>query len=415
MSAGVGTRGKGGEGSKSGKRKPRRRRIPVHLTLDEQVWTLAKEKLPNVSQTVERLLKMALNLEPSVEIVRIGDLRDRGVAWSILPAREADYMKPIQEMDMHKESIGEIEPPKEDNIFSKALPTKEQTLNELWNKHKDQYLEFLKIGVPPKHKPVSEGTVKDYTNALTKFFNQYTINNWKELMNALMERNMPKQLVNGLGKFITFLEFYEYITPEEAEKWRKGIARKRSGVKPAERFEKAKLDKILKGYKKLISMEKLSEEDKLGNELLFKFMFYTGQRMQHALEILKKLKENPELLKFEDNIAYTSAEFVSKGKKRSFIAVMPREFGEYLKKNIKKAKFRNYDTYRARFQDHKVNATAIRTWFSTFLAENKVPFEVINFLTGKVPESVLAKHYLDLSKLAKEEYKKIAEKFPKLD
>ncbi len=51
--------------------------------------------------------------------------------------------------------------------------------------------------------------------------------------------------------------------------------------------------------------------------------------------------------------------------------------------------------------------------FSTFLVENKVPTEVVNFLIGKVPESALAKHYLDLNRLAKEEYMKIAGKFPK--
>jgi len=252
-------------------------------------------------------------------------------------------------------------------------------------------------------------------NALTTFFKDFTIKDWKALRNALLKRNMPKQLVNGLGKFLGFLSYYEYITPEEEQRWRKGIMRKRSGIKPAEKFEKAKLDKILKGYKKLVSMEKLSEDDKLGNELLFKFMFYTGQRMQHALELLKTLQKDPKKLNFEDNIAWTNAEFVSKGKKRSFIAIMPREFGEYLLNNIKKAKFRGYETYKARFQDNGLNATAIRTWFSTFLVENKVPTEIVNFLTGKVPESVLAKHYLDLNRLAKEEYKRVTGKFPKLD
>lgn len=226
---------------------------------------------------------------------------------------------------------------------------------------------------------------------------------------------MPKQLVNGLGKFLGFLSYYEYITPEEEQRWRKGIMRKRSEIKPSAKFEKAKLPNLKKGYKKLINMEKLSEEDKLGNELLFKFMFYTGQRMEHSLEILKTLQKDPGKLHFEDNIAWTNAEFVSKGKKRSFIAVMPREFGEYLKANIKKAKLRGYETYKARFQDNGLNATAIRTWFSTFLVENKVPTEIVNFLTGKVPESVLAKHYLDLNRLAKEEYKRIAGKFPELD
>nr|WP_297068668.1 integrase [Thermococcus sp.] len=110
-----------------------------------------------------------------------------------------------------------------------------------------------------------------------------------------------------------------------------------------------------------MNMEKLSEEDRLGNEPLFKFMFYTGQRMEHSLEMLKTLQKNPNKLHSEDDIVWTNAEFMSKGKKRSFIAVMPREFGGYPKVNIKKAKFRGYETYKARFQDNGLNTTTIRT------------------------------------------------------
>ncbi|NJE27025.1 hypothetical protein E3E22_10475, partial [Thermococcus sp. MV5] len=49
-------------------------RIHVNLTIRRQVWTLAKQRFANVSRTVEKLLEVALGLEPSLEIVRIGDL-----------------------------------------------------------------------------------------------------------------------------------------------------------------------------------------------------------------------------------------------------------------------------------------------------------------------------------------------------
>ena len=53
-------------------------RIHVNLTIRRQVWTLAKQRFPNVSRLVEQLLLMALGLESSVEIVRFGDLACRG-------------------------------------------------------------------------------------------------------------------------------------------------------------------------------------------------------------------------------------------------------------------------------------------------------------------------------------------------
>ncbi len=295
----------------------------------------------------------------------------------------------------------------------KALMLKKtelKTLNDYWNTYRNEFLEFLKVGAPPKIKAVSEGTIKDYRNALDKFFKKFKIKNWQDLRNALIKRNMPKPLVNGLGKFLTFLSYHEYIRIEEEQKWRKGIIRKESKPKTAEKFEKAKLDKIKEGFKRL--MEKYKTLD---NELLVKFMFYTGQRMEHSLKALKLLQKDKNLLKFEGNIAYMPMEKVAEKHKQAFLAIMPKWFSEYLLENINKADFKPYTTYESRFKKAKLQATAIRTWFSTFLAENGINLEIINFLTGKVPKSVLAKHYLNLSKLAKEEYSKIAEKFPKLD
>ena len=78
MKARVGTRKKVSGWSNSREKRPKRSRKPVHLTLDEQVWTLAKERFPNVSRTVEQLLRLALNLEPSLQMVVIGDWERRG-------------------------------------------------------------------------------------------------------------------------------------------------------------------------------------------------------------------------------------------------------------------------------------------------------------------------------------------------
>ncbi len=53
-------------------------RIHVNLTIRRQVWTLARQRFANVSRLVEQLLKLALNLKSSLEIVRIGDWGCRG-------------------------------------------------------------------------------------------------------------------------------------------------------------------------------------------------------------------------------------------------------------------------------------------------------------------------------------------------
>ena len=58
---------------KKPKRAPGDERIHVNLTIRRQVWTLAKQRFPNVSRIVEQLLELALGLKSSVEIVRIGE------------------------------------------------------------------------------------------------------------------------------------------------------------------------------------------------------------------------------------------------------------------------------------------------------------------------------------------------------
>ena len=63
-------------------------RIHVNLTIRRQVWTLARQRFPNVSRLVERLLEVALGLESSFEIVRIGDWGCRGsLAWKAVDSR----------------------------------------------------------------------------------------------------------------------------------------------------------------------------------------------------------------------------------------------------------------------------------------------------------------------------------------
>jgi hypothetical protein len=66
---------KAGESSTRRKKSAERKRKNHTITIDEQVWTLARQKFPNVGRTVEQLLKVALTGESALEIVRIGDWR----------------------------------------------------------------------------------------------------------------------------------------------------------------------------------------------------------------------------------------------------------------------------------------------------------------------------------------------------
>ncbi|MEM1831617.1 MAG: integrase, partial [Desulfurococcaceae archaeon] len=56
-------------------------------------------------------------------------------------------------------------------------------------------------------------------------------------------------------------------------------------------------------------------------------------------------------------------------------------------------------------KNNVLNPKYIRKWFSTKMLQLGVSEEVVNFIQGRIPQSILAKHYLKFSVLADEAYK----------
>jgi len=56
-----------------------------------------------------------------------------------------------------------------------------------------------------------------------------------------------------------------------------------------------------------------------------------------------------------------------------------------------------------------LNPKYIRKWVATKMLSLEVPEEVVNFIQGRVPQEILSKHYLKLSTLADQYYRKYAE------
>ncbi|MEM1842446.1 MAG: integrase, partial [Ignisphaera sp.] len=57
-------------------------------------------------------------------------------------------------------------------------------------------------------------------------------------------------------------------------------------------------------------------------------------------------------------------------------------------------------------KNNVLNPKYIRKWVSTKMMQLGISDEVVNFIQGRIPQSVLAKHYLKFSVLADEAYKK---------
>ena len=262
-----------------------------------------------------------------------------------------------------------MDTPQEPDIFSEPI-TKKQTskgflLNDLWKEYKDEFLNWY-LNKKYKGKTLEQleknqrKTVKAYISALDKLFSKFKIKNNLDIMEALKTLNYGKWYVNGLRNFLNFLFEVGLINMENYERMKKAIQSKKAEAPSEQVFEKININEIKKAYKRAIEYVK------------------TKSRIPNRHDI-----------KFEDNIAYILTHKAKRGKKGTYIAIMPKHFGEELTENI-------------RYVGNLPERMALKK-------------DIAEFIQGRSSVDVGSTHYLDKIRLAKEQYKKIADKFPKLD
>ena len=95
---------------------------------------------------------------------------------------------------------------------------------------------------------------------------------------------------------------------------------------------------------------------------------------------------------------------------------MPKHFGEELTENIRYVG-NLPERIDKRFGKGGINfgAKLLRKFHYNFLRQNGIEKDIAEFIQGRSSVDVGSTHYLDKIRLAKEQYKKIADKFPKLD
>ena len=131
--------------------------------------------------------------------------------------------------------------------------------------------------------------------------------------------------------------------------------------------------------------------------LVFKLLIESGARLA---EIVKMLREfDPGNLK-EHSGFYTYTLSYFRGSKRSFYIftiTKPRKLvisGNWVSNWASK--------------NGKVRPKYVRKWVATRMAYLEIPMEIVDFIQGRVPRTILEKHYLNLYALALKHYPKYA-------
>ncbi len=270
-------------------------------------------------------------------------------------------------------------------------PPCQKSLNECWSNYRAQFVERLSTRV-------SKRTRKDYLSALDRFFDKYTIKSIKDLRRAIEAENYNEKIVKGLRNFINFLVDELIIDEGTAALLKRPLKFKRSTPRQVFITE----TELRKAYS--ILTEKFGEEA----EILLKLLVFTGLRLRHLIKMLNNY-DPQNLVVVNEKVARYPMIAYSKGTKKAFWAYMPADFAKELKRmDI------TYYMAQTRINYKRVSSSTIRKWFSNFMAQNKVPMEVIDFIQGRSPRSVLERHYLNMTVLADEAYSGVVDELKKV-
>ena len=252
-------------------------------------------------------------------------------------------------------------------------------------------------------------TDKAYLKALFSILNRYfarPINSKGELIELYHKCTNKKNFVNATRNLIHYLVDRELMDEGVAIKLLNSDFLKavQTGVREIYLTDKEIVDGL-----RLI-------ENKWDRHtlMLYRFLIYTGVRLKPAVEALTNFDKSK--LELNGSVAVYPMTEYSKGKKKNFIAVMPKEFALTLNQ------LPNYSitTWRSRLNPKKwkppiksrIEPSTIRKWCDNFFVLHNIPESISDFVQGRSNITVGTKHYLHKRMQAIEHYKKVIDKFP---
>jgi len=245
-----------------------------------------------------------------------------------------------------------------------------KTFNDYWNLYKEQFAEWLS-------RRVATQTAKDYLNALTKFFDKYTIKTIRDLRKASEELNYKKNYMKGLRNFINFLVEEEILDEGTATLLKRPLKIKRGT--PRQIFITTEELKGAYNY--------LKEKHGESAEVLLKLLIFTGLRLSQVVRLLNSYDQK-NLVVVNDKVARYPMLSLSRGHKKAFWAYMPTDF--------------------ALTAYGRVSPSTIRKWQYDVLTDH-MSFEIADFIQGRSAQTVGERHYSNLTKKADEAYSKVVD------
>ncbi len=252
-----------------------------------------------------------------------------------------------------------------------------------YDKHREQFISWMFSRVSERH-------ARDMINYLDKYLKgrgEISLNELLILANSF--KNGKRHFMMALRNLIKFYEVFRLMDYVSIAIYRDVIKIPKTGID----MHVSSLDEILENYKN-ISEEKY--------RVLYKLLFFSGIRIVEGIEVLSKF--NKKNLEIKGNIAKYHLNHL-RGTKNVFIVYMPAKFVEELSKF--EMTFNSVDKY---FRRRKIRLKYLRKWHYNYLViEKRVPADIADFIQGRFPATVSARHHLAKMYGADEWYSKIAD------
>ena len=263
-------------------------------------------------------------------------------------------------------------------LHFRLLETREKRIID-YDKVRESFVEWV-------YKKLDEKTAKDRIRYLDKYLSGLVITSIEDLQDILngIEQGW-NHVIKAIRSLVNFLDSSRKIDRNFADELRKILKTKREGFDSY-----IPSDEEVRTWLKRINLEKYG--------IVFKLLAYSGIRFVEGVYIISSF--NPKKLHFEDEIAYYDLDWTRRTKK-SFKAFMPAEFATELERiDIKINGVTSY------FRKRGIKPKYLRKWNAMKLITAGVPTEVIDFIQGRVPQSVLQRHYLEKLNLSLHFYRK---------
>ncbi len=361
----------------------KRTRKRVHITLSDEAVTILKGTGYPASRVIEKLVLNAYS-ETHPICLQLGISRCACcTANGRIPPCGGNFA-PQGKTDRNLSAAPRAHAKKE---FPPKAPLPQETLNDVWERHRDPWRAWLHNRVVGKK--LSDRSAKDYVTGVRTFFETYRVGK-PSAFDAIVFGDKQSR---GLRNFFNYLEDEEitYLAGYSLENWRRKVRITASGKDRV--FPET--EDIVEAYMHL--------PDEIVTE--FKLLVYTGCRFSHGYEVLKNIHH----LKIEraGEIAYINTEPLTKHTKQTFAIFFPAGFIEELQ-DFSPDTMQHPSTIVRKIQHGNVSVKTIRKWhFNVLRKKARIDSAIANFMHGRGQSNVGDDVYLEQIGFAIEEYPKV--------